>query len=850
MKRSPGSPSTTPNSPAAEQRGPGGAQATADCFHCGLPLPEGPFHAEGEGTAGRSFCCPACVSVYQAVRGAGLEAFYRLRTETPKARPETVEDPGLAHFDHPDIQAGFVRRAATGSLGAHLTLEGIHCPACLWLIEQRLRRVPGVERVALDYASESVELDWDPGFVRLSAILGAIESLGYRARPFDASHRRAQAAERKRRSGERLLFAGLAGMPVMHFAWAGYLVGGPTHAPELWELFGRWASLVAVSAILVYSGREFFAGAWRDLRNQRPGMDVPIALGLGAAFGASLLATVAGSGEVYFDSIVMFVFLVLLARRLEALGRWRAAAPLDRLAKITPRIARRLVGPAGESEVEIPAVDLVPGDRIRVLPGEIVAADAIIERGTSRFDEAVLSGEPRPRSRGPGEAIVGGARNMEQTVVVQVQRRACDSLLGEVQAMLRKGLSERPRAGRMVERVAGGFVLGVLILAAATGLAWGWLAPERALESTIAVLIVTCPCALALAVPSAYALGTARLAELGIVQARGAALEALAGARVAVFDKTGTLTRPSLDPAASWSPDGRTHRYLEIAAALERDAVHPIAAAFSRHVPHTRASVEEHRSLPGRGVEGRLGGQCWRLGDPEYIAEQVPVGSGIRQRLEVLQRTHGRAVLLADGAQVRAVFGLAETLREDALETVRTLRRHGIDRVILLSGDCGPGLERIAARLGADAAHGGLSAGDKLAFVKRLQAAGERVLAVGDGINDAPVLGAADVSVAVPEATGLAQLGSDFVLLGDGIRDLAEARVRARAVRSIVRQNLAWAIGYNLAAVPAAVLGLVPPWGAALGMSLSSMLVVGNSLRLSRRRAKEKGARPPVAAPT
>lgn len=846
MKRSPGSPSTTPNSPAAEQSG-SGAQAAAGCFHCGLPLPDRPFHAEDEG--GRSFCCPACVSVYQAVLGAGLEAFYRFRTDAPKVRPDTADAPALTYFDHPDIQTGFVRRTAKGCLRAHLTLEGIHCPACLWLIEQRLRRVPAVESVALDYASESVELDWDPGGVRLSAILGAIEALGYRARPFDASHRRAQAAERKRRSGERLLFAGLAGMPVMHFAWAGYLVGGPTHAPELWELFGRWASLVAVSAILVYSGREFFSGAWRDLRNQRPGMDVPIALGLGAAFGASVLATVAGRGEVYFDTIVMFVFLVLLARRLEARGRWRAAAPLDRLARITPRIARRLKR-GGDSEAEVPAVDLVPGDRVRVLPGETVAADAIIERGTSRFDEAVLSGEPRPRSRGPGEAVVGGARNLEQTVVVQVQRRACDSLLGEVQAMLRKGLSERPRAGRMVERVAGGFVLGVLVLAAATGLAWGWLAPERALESTIAVLIVTCPCALALAVPSAYALGTARLAELGIVPARGTALEPLAGARVAVFDKTGTLTQPSLDPAAGWSPDGRIDRYLEIAAALERDAVHPIAAAFSRHVPHTRASVTEHRSIPGRGVEGRLAGQCWRLGDAEFIAEQLPVGSGIRQRLEALKRTHGRAVLLADGRHVRAVFGLTETLREDALETIRTLRRHGIDRVFLLSGDRGPGLERVAARLGADADHGGLSAGEKLAFVRRLQATGERVLAVGDGINDAPVLGAADVSVAVPEATGLARLGSDFVLLGDGIRALAEARVRARFVRRIVRQNLAWAIGYNLVAVPAAVLGLVPPWGAALGMSLSSMLVVGNSLRLSRRRAKEKGARLPLAAPT
>lgn len=849
MTRSPSSPNTMPSSPAAEAAAACTSGASDTCFHCGLPLPARPFRSVSEtGGGDRRFCCPSCRAVYEAVREAGLDAFYRLRAAAPHARPAAVDAPELTYFDHPDVQKGFIE-PEDGLPSAHLHLSGTHCQACGWLIEQRLRRLPGIERVTLDYLGESVRVVWRPDRLRLSGILAAVDALGYRARPFDGAHRKTQAVEARRRSTERLLFAGLAGMPVMHFAWAGYLMGGPSGAPELWEMFGRWASLIAAIAILAWPGQEFLLGAWRDLRNRRPGMDVPVVLGLGAAFTASVWATVTGGGEVYFDSIAMFVFLVLLARRLEMLGRWRAAAPLDRLARVTPRTARRLTGVGDVTEEEVPAIDLVAGDRVRVLPGETVPADGVLERGEGRFDESVLTGEPHPVTRDPGDMVVGGARNLEQTILVRLQRPARESLLGEVRALLQKGLGERPRSLRVIERVAGRFVVGVLFLAAATALLWWWLAPERVLESTIAVLIVTCPCALALAVPSAYAVGVGRLAELGIVPTRASALEPMAAARVAVFDKTGTLTRPRLNAAASWSADGRLDQYLAVAAALEREAVHPLAAAFTREARHETLAVTHHRAVLARGVEGRVAGKRWRLGSTGFIGEELPLGPAIQRRIAEREQTHGRVVVLADERQVWALFVLDEALREDAPETIRALRHSGIERLVLLSGDTGPGVRRVGEQIGADEWHGGLSPAQKLAFVERLQAAGERVLAVGDGINDAPVLGAADVSAAVPGAAQLAQVGSDFVLLDGGLLGLARARCRARALQRIVRQNLAWAIGYNLAAVPAAALGFIPPWGAALGMSLSSMLVVGNSLRLSRRGAAPDAERTaPLAA--
>lgn len=798
----------------------------ARCHHCDLPLPVRPVRGSDSPFA---FCCPACLAAYQAIRNAGLEDFYRLRAGRGAPCPAAEPDAALRHYDHPEVQKGFVH-ARDGRLSAHLGFDGIRCAACCWLIEQRLRRLPGVSAISVDPASETAELAWEPGRVRLSGILAAVEALGYRARPFDASHRHRQAELRRHRSTERLLFAGLAGMPVMHVAMASYLLGTPPDAPELWEWFGRWASLIATVPILFWAGQEFFSGAWRDLRNRRPGMDVPIVLGLVAAFVASVVATLLGRGEVYYDSVVMFVFLVLLARRLELRGRERAAAPLDRLARIEPRTARRLRADGGEEEVAVP--DLVPGDRLRVLPGETLGADGEIVEGASRFDEAVLSGEPHPVWRGPGARVIGGARNLEQAVTVRVLRPARESVLGEVYRLLRQGLAQRPRPAVLADRVVPWFIAGLLLVATLTAAAWMLIDPARAVPVTISVLIVTCPCALALAVPSAYAVGLAGFAERGLLAVRPGALDALAEARVAVFDKTGTLTEPRLQLAASWSRRDDLASCLQVAAALECDAVHPLAAAFpapAAGAPRTEA----HRALPG-GVEGRVAGEHWALGSLDFVAARVSVSAALMARARALEAEHGRVVALADTDAVRALFALDERVRPEAAATLHGLRADGIERIVLLSGDPGPGVARLGAHLALDEVRGACSPQDKLTYVRRLQKCGTRVLAVGDGINDAPLLGGADVSVAVPGAADLARVGSDLVLLEGGLHGLVEARGQARALGRIVRQNLVWALGYNLVAVPAAALGFVTPWGAALGMALSSMLVVGNSLRLVR----------------
>ena len=820
----------------ADEKSAGDASPVAEsCFHCGLPLD--PNFRESIPVSGRarSFCCHGCLAVARSIVDAGLEEYYEHRREkavTADVVPEIVRK--LGFYDHPSVQKSFVR-STKDTREASLLLENIRCAACLWLNERVLRGLDGVIEVDLDYASHHARVRWDPARIKLSEILESILSIGYVAHPYDATRREELNRIQEKRSIERLIFAGVIGMMVMNFAIAGYVMGlgDETGELSLWVRIGRWTSLFATTTLLAYPGQEFFIGTWRDLRNRRLGMDVPIVLGLSFAYLGSLHTTWSQSGEVYYDSIAMFVFLVLLARRIELRGRVRAADALDRVGKILPRLATRL---DADGEQEVLVTDLAPGDRVRVHPGEIVPADGRLIDGRSTFDESLLTGEPLPVARQPGDMLIGGTCNVDQTVILEVEKDTGDSTVAEIHRLLMRGMREAPRYAVLAQRAAAWFVAVVLLIAAVTATTWLLIDPALALPNTVSVLIVTCPCAFALATPVAAAIGVGRLADAGMLTVRSDAIEHLAQCDTFAFDKTGTLTLGELrvEQIATFGNLDAAQAVM-LAAALEAHSEHPIGKALRAQHQGPVREVSDHLNRVGEGIQGTIDDTIWRIGKPAFA---LPAASLPRLQADhpTLMSSAYVVVALCDMDGNGALFALSDQMRPGVQELLATLRDRGVRHIALLSGDSQESVQQFAQNLDFDEALGDQKPSDKLTWIRRRQGDGARVAMAGDGINDAPTLAAADVSVSFAHATELAQVSSGLLVLGNDLGVIGEMRVVAEKTRRIMRQNLGWAAAYNFLAVPAAALGMIAPWGAAIGMSLSSLLVVLNALRLRARR--------------
>ena len=808
------------------------------CFHCGLPVPSAAIPVLDVFGKPREFCCHGCQAVCKAIIDAGLEDYYRHRTVPAVSANRQVVPDFLSQvelFDRPEIQQDFVIHVGD-TREAALLLDNIRCPACLWLNERHLRSLPGVLDVHIDDTTQRARVRWDPHTIRLSEILRAITAIGYIAHPYDAARNEQLNRLRRQRSTERLIFAGAIGMLVMNFSLATYLMGdtGPAGELPLWIIIGRWSSLLLALLLLTYPGQEFFAGAWNDLRHRRLGMDVPVVLGLSAAFVGSLHATVTGRGEVYFDSIAMFIFLLLLARRLELRGKLSAADRLDRLARVTPRTASRLDA-AGELTT-VPVDELAAGDRIRVLPGETLPVDGTVITGTSSFDESLLTGEARPVVHRPGDAMVAGVVNGEQPVTVKVTRTVQHSAVSEIRHLVERGLEVRPRYALLAERVAAWFVVVLLVIAAATALFWLQKDAANWLSSTIAVLIVTCPCALALATPVALAVSAGRFLDLGVLPLRMRALDALACVDQFVFDKTGTLTTGQPAVAAVVTIAGLDEATcLRHAAALSAGSAHPVARALRALVPRPRIVTNQVENVPGAGILAMIEGREWRFGKPDFAADGAAYDEAARVVITAGRNSGQLVSVLANDEGVQAVVLFDDPLRPGIHALLAGLKGSGVRHLTILSGDAPDSVLKLGRQLGIEAAHGGLSPAEKLAWVQAQQVQGRQLAMFGDGINDAPALAAAAVSISFVDATDLANASSDFLILGDDASVLAGARQLARRTRRNIRQNFAWAGAYNLIAVPFAAAGWIPPWGAALGMSCSSLFVVMNALRLQKR---------------
>ncbi len=710
---------------------------------------------------------------------------------------------------------------------AVFSIEGMRCTACSRAVTRAVSALAGVERVSVNVATARAAVDWDPQRVALKKILDVVSETGFKPLPLVGEAAASVQRAEHRLALKRIGLAGLGMMQTMMFVYCIYASGTHGIDPGIAQYLKLAGRLIA-TPVLVYSGAPFFSGALRDLRRRSPGMDVPVALALLIAYGASVVNTFRGAGEIYFDSVTMLIFFLLAGRFVEMSVRRRNLSATEALARSLPTTVAR-IAEGGATERIAPGL-IREGDLLSIPKGAVIPVDALLAAGEAVVDESLLTGESVSITKRLDQPLLGGSINVGHPIRVTAMGRASQSMLASIVGLLERTQAERPSIVRTADRVASWFVLLTLTLATAAGVFWLFAEPARALPAALAVLVVTCPCALSLATPAAMAAATARLARLGLLVTRPDALERLARVDVVVVDKTGTVT--SGTPVVELQDIGQGYSRplaFQIAAALESASDHPIALAFRKHVSQARVAGEL-QEFAGRGVEGRIDGVLWRLGTHHFVQElaQAP-GAGYCG----LSNDPATGIALGNSDGIVATFALTDGLRPGALGAVEQLRRMGLE-IVIASGDQQQVVDDVARKLGVQEAVGRLTPQAKLALVQQREAAGTRVLMVGDGINDGPVLAAASVSCAMAQGSAVAQAAADLLLLNDSLGTLAEAICTARRMHTVIRQNLAWALVYNLGAVPLAAVGWIAPWAAAIGMSTSSLLVVLNAARLAR----------------
>jgi len=792
---------------------------TTACWHCGEPLPPDPPQAEVAGIH-HPVCCNGCRSVAEWIAQMGLADYYRLRTGPAGRAPDAAEsERSAAAFLRPELSRHFVRTLADGRSEAIVLIDGMHCAACGWLVERTLTLLPGVVEVGVNAAARRARIVFDQKALALARIVDSLGRVGYRALPLDGATLDDARRRETRDAQKRLAVAAFGAMQAMMYAsalWFGAFDGGDAATRD----FFRWLTLLAATPVVFYSAAPFFAGATRLVKARQLGMDVAVALAIALACAGSVIEIFTGGVDIWFESVTMFIFFLCVGRYLEMQARHRAGELSGALARLTPAFADRLQ-PDG-SLLRVGAFELARGDRVLVPDGGAVPADGTLETEQCQVDESLLCGESRPLRKRRGEALCAGSIVTGTPAVLRVTGVGADTVVAGIVALTERAASLRPRLARAGERAAAGFVARVLLLAACTAVAWAIVDPARAFAATVAVLVVACPCAFALAAPAAVTRALAVLTRRGVLVVRPDALEDLASVTHVLFDKTGTLTEPAIARETAILREGIDRdAALALAAALAQGGRHPLARAFTADAPVALAAVEGRDSVAGRGIAGVVAGRRYRLGRAGYALDCERCPSHLED-----------TVVLADDDGLVAAFHVDERLRPGAREAVDGLVRAGVS-VMIASGDAKARVQAVAERLGIATWQARQSPADKLALLASLRAAGARVAVVGDGVNDAPMLAGADVAIAVGTAAEAAQAASDIVITGP-LGALADARSTARQTLAVLRQNRRWALCYNLAAVPLAALGFVPPWLAAIGMSASSLAVVLNALRIGR----------------
>lgn len=799
------------------------------CYHCGLPVRDPQRWTIVIQQQAQPLCCPGCQSVAQAIVMGGFDHYYRFRTELASKGESLNElkEKVFSSFDDIDLQKSFVASLSEDEKEVRLVIDDIHCAACCWLIENALRKLGGVTHIAVNLGNHRATLRWQPSRISLGAILQHLQQLGYHAMPFRTNS--LQAAQDKSRRMDWLRL-GVAAMVMMQagmvsFAlYSGEFSGmAPEHRRTL-QFFG----LLMVAPVMFFSAIPFFKGAWRSLRAQQLGMDVPVSLALCVAFFASLWATLSGVGHVYFDSISMFVFLLLLARFAESSARRHFFA--GDVASLLPLLCHSRERDS-DAFIDKRLSEVLVGERIRINPGEVIPFDGVIIDGQGSVNESAFSGESLPLVKTVGDLVYAGSVNGDGVFLVEVQKTLGDARIDVISHLAERSESQKPAMALLADHIARYFTALVLSLASLSAVFWWWQEADRAIGIMIAVLVVSCPCALSLATPAALSFCYQALRKKGLWVISGQLLERINNIDIVVFDKTGTLTRGEFRlQSVELSAEAKALRLseaavTEIAAALESLSRHPMASAF-RHVA-SDLSVTDVLIQTAAGIEGMIDGSRYRVGSLSYCAEL----SGHTEKFST--DPFSQSIYLAREEALLACFTVQDEVREDAAETVRRLQAVGL-QVMMYSGDSSAAAEKLAQQLGIRHCHSGMSPEQKLAGIAALQSQGHRVMMVGDGLNDIPVLAKADVSIAMNQASDLAKIRAEGILLQDHLSPLLSLLSHCQKTRRVISQNLFWALLYNGISLPAAALGFVPPWVAALGMSASSLLVTFNSLRLAK----------------
>nr|WP_279007311.1 heavy metal translocating P-type ATPase [Aeromonas jandaei] len=795
------------------------------CFHCGEPVPANcSYSLEIKGIV-RPMCCPGCQAVAETIMECGLASYYDHRT-SPGIKGELVPEElaALTHYDLAEVQQEFVTDSGTGretTREIQLTVEGLTCAACAWLIERHLMTLSGLRYINVNTTTHRARIKWDPAQLSLSAILKGFAKIGYRAYPFQTHQQEALYAKEVRSYMFRLALAGLGSMQVMMCAVALYMDLFISVEDEFMVYF-KWISLLLSTPIMIYSAQPFYINAWRSLKQGHLSMDVSVSLALIGAFIASMWATVFNTGEVYYDSITMFVFFLLLGRFLELRARRKASESSSNLARLVPIMATLL---DQDGEREVAAKTLQVGDRVRVLAGATLPADGVIVAGEASLNEAMLTGEQLPLFKQCGDLVYAGTINTDAPLQIRVTHRIEESRISQIMRLQDHALDDKPAIAQMADQLSRHFILVLLIIAAAVWTFWHFHQPEQAFWIALAVLVATCPCALSLATPTALTSATANLTRNGILLRRGHVLDILTKANRIVMDKTGTLTTGEIRLCATTVMGTLdADRCLSIARALEAQSEHPIARAFRLPADEVALLPQASEITPviGHGITGLVDGVRYRIGSASWLGIESDDNA-----------QHGLAIYLADEQQLLARFELDDTLRPDAKALIEAFKAAGLQTTIL-TGDSSSQADEIARILGVDELVKGVTPDGKLAYLKAREAEGGISIMVGDGINDAPVLAGAHASFAMAGGTDLAKNSADAILLADDLSRLLDARRLALRTRKIIIENFTWSIGYNLLVLPLAACGWLPPYLAAAGMSLSSLIVVTNSMRLNR----------------
>lgn len=835
------------------------------CFHCGDPLPKQPFFTQVLGES-RPMCCLGCQLASQSIVEANLEQYYLDRSEINRTAPLPDTLYQLQAYDHDEVKAQFVYQQDGASV-AELSVNNLRCAACAWLIETQLNKLDGMKLCQVNLTQQRMRVIWHEQQLPISRILASIQAIGYDAKPYRQDTHEAMLKRANRQMLFQLGVAALGAMQAMMFA-VGMYFGAYTGIDDNDRQFLRWVSLFVSIPVFLIAGLPFFASAGSAIKAKQVNMDVPISLAIIITFFASLYATISHTGETYYDSVSMLIFFLLAGKYVEHNARVKAANLANDLVVVEPLLVAKLGHEAVFDKQDLPnfwqtyqnqaqqkqqlsqtdseqqmvtVQSLSVGDIVRIDAGSSVISDGILLSNTATVSQSLLTGESDLIIKYQGDSIVGGSQNDSQPFIMQVTALPKDSQMGVIDRLVNRSLSEKPQIARRADTLARWFVARVLLIASGVFVAWYVIDPSQAIWATVAVLVATCPCALSLATPIALTVATNRLASLGFLATRGHTLTTLAQVTHVAFDKTGTLTygQPNLlaiEPLtiAHHSTSFDQDTLLALAASLEVGSRHPIAhALLNATKQHHLPTTEQLHSIAGGGLQAMIEGKTYRLGHYQFACANLPT-----DLLPDLASYHAStsvtlSVFEQNQWQALAHFYFHDKIRETAFETIETLKNQGIT-VIMLTGDPSEQAFSVAKQLGIDNVQKGLTPDDKVRALQALQQTGHIVQMVGDGVNDAPVLAATTVSTAMAGAADLAQVSSDSLILNGQIQAVAKAHQVAVKTDKIIAQNFRWALGYNFIVLIPAALGYVPPWLAAIGMSLSSLLVVMNALRLKK----------------